>query len=305
MSRKPVTLITGGAGFLGSHLSERFLSEGHDVVIMDNFLTGARENIAHLLENPNVRLIEHDITNFVEFPGELDYILHFASPASPADYLRLPIQTLKVSSLGTHNVLGLALAKGARLLLASTSEVYGDPLEHPQREEYWGNVNPIGFRGVYDEAKRFAEAMVMAYHRTHGLETRIIRIFNTYGPRMRLDDGRGLPNFLRQGLLGEDITIYGDGMQTRSLTWVGDVIEGLLTLNDMDGLDGMAFNLGSTVEVTMLDLAKIISNLRGVEIVHSEPNHGDSKRRLPDVSMNETISWEATTSLQEGLNQLL
>jgi len=309
MPRKPVTLITGGAGFLGSHLSERFLSEGHDVVIMDNFLTGARENIAHLLDHPNLRLIEHDVTNFVDFPGALDYILHFASPASPTDYLRLPIQTLKVSSLGTHNVLGLALAKDARLLLASTSEVYGDPLEHPQREEYWGNVNPIGFRGVYDEAKRFAEAMVMAYHRTHGLETRIVRIFNTYGPRMRLDDGRGLPNFLRQGLLGEDITIYGDGSQTRSFQFVSDLVNGIWLLL-MSG-EVMPVNMGNPVEISIKQLGDEICELTGnrSRLTYQPLPTGfedDPKIRRPDTTRaREILGWQPKVNRKEGLQKTL
>ncbi|NNF04548.1 MAG: NAD-dependent epimerase/dehydratase family protein, partial [Rhodothermales bacterium] len=227
MSSTPRTLITGGAGFLGSHLCDRFLAEGHQVICMDNFITGAAENVAHLIGNPDFQLIEYDVTQYIHVNGPLDYVLHFASPASPIDYLKYPIQTMKVGALGTHKALGLSKAKNARFLLASTSEVYGDPLVHPQHESYWGNVNPVGIRGVYDEAKRFAEALTMAYNRYHGVETRIVRIFNTYGPRMRLNDGRALPAFMSQALRGEDITVFGDGSQTRSFCYVDDLIEGI------------------------------------------------------------------------------
>ncbi len=305
----PVTLITGGAGFLGSHLSDRFLAEGHKVVVMDNFLTGSRENIAHLLDHPRFELIEHDITRYIDFSGRLDYILHFASPASPADYLQMPIQTLKVSSLGTHNALGLALAKGARLLLSSTSEVYGDPLEHPQKESYWGNVNPIGYRGVYDEAKRFAEAMVMAYHRTHGVETRIVRIFNTYGPRMRLDDGRGLPNFMRQGILGQDITIYGDGSQTRSFQFVSDLVDGLWLLLLSDEV--MPVNIGNPVEISIKHLAEEILQLTGNSstITYQPLPAGfedDPKIRQPDTTRARTLlGWAPKVDRLEGLQATL
>ena len=229
-NKQPRTLITGGAGFLGSHLCDRFIAEGHYVIAMDNLVTGNPDNIAHLMGNPNFKFIKHDVSNYIYVDGELDYILHFASPASPIDYLRIPIQTLKVGSLGTHNALGLAKAKNARFLIASTSEVYGDPLIHPQKEDYWGNVNPVGFRGCYDEAKRFSEAITMAYHRFHNLDTRIIRIFNTYGPRMRLDDGRVLPAFVGQALRGEDLSVFGDGSQTRSFCYVSDLVDGIYRL---------------------------------------------------------------------------
>jgi dTDP-glucose 4,6-dehydratase len=309
VSDKPVTLITGGAGFLGSHLSDRFLAEGHKVVVMDNFLTGSRENIAHLLDEPDFELVEHDVTRYIDFPGRLDYIMHFASPASPADYLKMPIQTLKVSSLGTHNALGLAKLKGARLLLASTSEVYGDPLEHPQKESYWGNVNPIGYRGVYDEAKRFAEAMVMAYHRTHGVQTRIVRIFNTYGPRMRLDDGRGLPNFMRQGILGEDITIYGDGSQTRSFQFVSDLVDGLLLLLMSD--EAMPVNIGNPNEISIKQLAEEILSLTGnkSKITYQPLPAGfedDPKIRQPDTTRaREILGWGPKVDRIDGLKATL
>lgn len=309
MSRQPITLITGGAGFLGSHLSDRFLAEGHKVVAMDNFLTGSRENIAHLSNEPHFDLVEHDVTTYIDFPGELDFIMHFASPASPADYLNLPIQTLKVGSLGTHNALGLAKAKGARLLLASTSEVYGDPQVHPQEESYWGNVNPVGHRGVYDEAKRFSEAMTMAYHRTHGVATRIVRIFNTYGPRMRLDDGRGLPNFLRQGLLGEDITVYGDGSQTRSFQYVDDLVEGLWRL--LHSEEAMPVNIGNPIEISILQLAEEILNLTGggSQIVKQPLPPGfedDPKVRQPNITRAKTIlGWEPAVERLEGLRRTM
>lgn len=257
-------LITGGAGFLGSHLCEKYLSEGYEVVCMDNLLTGRMKNVEHLLPRPDFTFIHHDVTNYIHLNGDLDLILHFASPASPIDYLEMPIQTLKVGSLGTHNALGLAKAKNARLLLASTSEVYGDPLIHPQNEEYWGNVNPIGLRGVYDEAKRFAEAMVMAYHRFHNVDTRIVRIFNTYGPRMRLDDGRALPTFMGQALRGEDITIFGDGSQTRSFCYVDDLVDGIFKLSQSDYV--YPVNIGNPQEITIKDFAIEILELTGVSL---------------------------------------
>ncbi len=256
----PRILITGGAGFLGSHLCEKFIENGYHVICMDNLITGSPENIAHLMGNERFRFIHHDVTEYMYVDGDLDAILHFASPASPVDYLRYPIQTLKVGSLGTHKALGLAKAKNARFLLASTSEVYGDPLIHPQEESYWGNVNPVGIRGVYDEAKRFAEAMTMAYHRYHGLETRIIRIFNTYGPRMRIEDGRAIPAFMSQALRGEDLTVFGDGSQTRSVCYVDDLVDGIYRLLLSD--ESNPVNIGNPDEISMLDLAKEIENLK-------------------------------------------
>ncbi|MEZ4584689.1 MAG: UDP-glucuronic acid decarboxylase family protein, partial [Caldilineaceae bacterium] len=250
-------LVTGGAGFLGSHLCERLLHEGHDVIAMDNLVTGTTDNIAHLAGNPHFTFIKHDVTNYIYIKGDLDAILHFASPASPVDYLELPIQTLKVGSLGTHNALGLAMAKGARFLLASTSEVYGDPRVHPQPETYWGHVNPIGPRGVYDEAKRFAEAMTMAYHRSHGVQTRIVRIFNTYGPRMRINDGRVVPNFIKQALNGEPLTVYGEGAQTRSFCYVSDLVDGIYRLLLSDEVEPV--NIGNPAEMTILDFAQVIN----------------------------------------------
>src|ERR687888_347730 len=254
-------LITGGAGFIGSHLCESFLRQGHEVICMDNYSTGAQVNIASFASNPRFRFIDHNVTRFIDIGGPLDYVLHFASPASPVDYFELPIPTLKVGSLGTHNALGLAKAKGAKFLLTSTSEVYGDPLVHPQNEEYWGNVNPIGPRGVYDEAKRFAEALTMAYHRTHGIETRIARIFNTHGPRMRLNDGRVVPNFISQALRGEPLTVYGDGSQTRSFCYVSDLVEGIYRLLSADFHEPV--NLGNPDEVTILEFAREILALTG------------------------------------------
>ncbi|MEZ4834258.1 MAG: UDP-glucuronic acid decarboxylase family protein [Caldilineaceae bacterium] len=256
-------LVTGGAGFLGSHLCDRLLGEGHTVIAMDNLITGSTDNIAHLAGHERFRFVRHDVTNYIYLQGPLDAILHFASPASPVDYLELPIQTLKVGSLGTHNALGLALAKGARILIASTSEIYGDPLVHPQQESYWGNVNPIGPRGVYDEAKRFAEAMTMAYHRAHGVDTRIVRIFNTYGPRMRINDGRVVPNFIKQALDGEPLTVYGEGNQTRSFCYVADLVDGiyrLLMSNENDPV-----NIGNPAELTILQFAQRINAIIGNE----------------------------------------
>ena len=257
----PRTLITGGAGFLGSHLCDRFIADGHEVICMDNLITGNPDNIAHLIGHDRFSFVKHDVSTFIYVAGELDYLLHFASPASPIDYLKLPIQTLKVSSLGSHNALGLAKAKGARMLIASTSEVYGDPQVHPQPESYWGHVNPIGSRGVYDEAKRFSEAITMAYHRYHGVETRIVRIFNTYGPRMRLDDGRALPAFMGQALRGEPITVFGDGSQTRSFQYVDDLIEGIVRLLNSDESDPV--NIGNPDEVSIKEFAEEVVALTG------------------------------------------
>jgi dTDP-glucose 4,6-dehydratase len=297
----PRTLITGGAGFIGSHLCDYFLSLGHEVISMDNLLTGDVSNIAHI-HHPNFLFIKHDVTNYIYVEGKLDYLLHFASPASPIDYDKLPIQTLKVGSLGTHKALGLAKEKGATFLLASTSEVYGDPLVHPQPEEYWGNVNPIGPRGVYDEAKRFAEAMTMAYHRFHGVDTRIIRIFNTFGPRMRLQDGRAIPNFIRQALLGEDITVFGDGAQTRSFCYISDLVEGIYRVL-MSGAV-MPVNLGNPQEMTILDLARSIirltnsrSKIRFVPLPQDDP-----KVRRPDITRaRQLCGWEPKVGFEEGL----
>ncbi len=299
-------LITGGAGFIGSHLCERFLSEGNDVICMDNFLTGSPDNIAHLFSDRRFTFIQQDVTNYIYVRGPLDYILHFASPASPVDYLELPIQTLKVGSLGTHKALGLAKEKGARLLLASTSETYGDPQIHPQNEDYWGNVNPIGPRGVYDEAKRFAEAMTMAYQRTHGVETRIVRIFNTHGPRMRLNDGRVVPNFIAQALRGEPMTVYGDGSQTRSFCFVSDLVEGIHRLLMSDY--GLPVNCGNPLEVTILEFAKRIKALTNSksEIVFRDLPVDDPKVRQPDITRARTLlGWEPRVGLEEGLKHTI
>jgi dTDP-glucose 4,6-dehydratase len=295
-------LITGGAGFLGSHLCDRFVNEGYHVIAMDNLITGHVENIEHLFKLPNFEFHHHDVSKFVHVAGNLDYILHFASPASPIDYLKMPIQTLKVGSLGTHNLCGLAKEKRARMLIASTSEVYGDPLVHPQNEEYWGNVNPIGPRGVYDEAKRFQEAITMAYHNFHGLETRIVRIFNTYGPRMRLDDGRALPAFMSQALRGEDITVFGDGSQTRSFCYVGDLVEGIyrLLLSDYH----MPVNIGNPHEISLNDFAVEIQRLIGSDskIVYMPLPQDDPKQRQPDITKAKTIlGWEPKVERAEGL----
>ena len=300
--KQPRTLITGGAGFLGSHLCDRFIEEGHDVICMDNLITGNADNIAHLIGHERFNFVRHDVTNFVYVEGPLDYVLHFASPASPVDYLKLPIQTLKVGALGTHKALGLAKEKGARFLLASTSEVYGDPQVHPQRETYWGNVNPVGFRGVYDEAKRFAEALAMAYHRYHGVETRIVRIFNTYGPRMRLDDGRALPTFMSQALEGEPITVYGDGSQSRSFQYVDDLVEGVYRLLLSDMADPV--NIGNPDEITILDFAREIIDLTGSdsEIIFEELPKDDPQVRRPDTSRaEEQLDWKANVSRSDGL----
>lgn len=302
MSKQKRILITGAAGFLGSHLSDRAIKEGYHVIAMDNLLTGNIKNIEHLFPLPNFEFYHHDITKFIHIPGELDYILHFASPASPIDYLKMPIQTLKVGSLGTHNCLGLAKAKGARMLIASTSEVYGDPLVHPQNEEYWGNVNPVGPRGVYDEAKRFQEAITMAYHTFHGVETRIVRIFNTYGPRMRLDDGRALPAFVSQALSGNDITVFGDGSQTRSFCYVSDLVEGIYRLLWSDY--HLPVNIGNPVEITIKQFADEIIKLTGTDqkvVYHPLPTD-DPKQRQPDITKAKTIlGWEPKVSREEGL----
>ncbi|PLK45616.1 MULTISPECIES: UDP-glucuronic acid decarboxylase family protein [Emticicia] len=295
-------LITGGAGFLGSHLCDRFIKEGHYVIAMDNLITGDLRNIEHLFKHPNFEFYHHDVSKFIHVPGSIDYILHFASPASPIDYLKIPIQTLKVGSLGIHNCLGLARVKKARVLIASTSEVYGDPLVHPQNEEYWGHVNPVGPRGVYDEAKRFQEAMTMAYHTYHGLETRIVRIFNTYGPRMRLNDGRVLPAFIGQALRGEDLTIFGDGSQTRSFCYVDDLVEGIyrLLLSDY----AYPVNVGNPAEITIKQFAEEIIKLTGTDqkIVHKPLPKDDPKQRQPDITKaREILGWEPKVSRAEGL----
>jgi len=295
-------LITGAAGFLGSHLCDRFLEQGHEVVGMDNFITGSPENIAHLEAEPRFSFIEHDVTEYIDIAGPLQGVLHFASPASPVDYLELPIQTLKVGSLGTHKTLGLAKEKGARYLLASTSEVYGDPQVHPQPETYWGHVNPVGPRGVYDEAKRFAEAMTMAYHRYHGLDTRIVRIFNTYGPRMRPSDGRVVSNFIVQALRNEPLTIYGDGSQTRSFCYATDEVEGIEKLFFSDRADPT--NIGNPHEFTVLELARTIIELTDSksEIEYRDLPEDDPKVRQPDITIARTVlGWEPKYSLREGL----
>ena len=300
----PRTLITGGAGFLGSHLCDRLLREGHEVLCMDNLITGDLANVDHLFGHPGFRFIKYDVTEFVHVEGGLDYILHFASPASPIDYLKLPIQTLKVGSLGTHKSLGLAKAKKARFLLASTSEVYGDPEIHPQVESYWGNVNPVGPRGVYDEAKRFAEAMTMAYHRYHGVETRIVRIFNTYGERMRVNDGRAIPAFMSQGIRGEDVTVFGDGLQTRSVCYVSDLVDGIYRLLMSDYSDPV--NIGNPDEITMQELAEEIIEILGSEsrIVHKELPEDDPKVRQPEIRLaRELLGWEPKVSRNEGLRR--
>ena len=301
----PRTLVTGGAGFLGSHLCEYLLNKGHEVICMDNLITGSKQNISNI-QNAAFHFVNHNVSEFINIDGNLDYILHFASPASPIDYLELPIQTLKVGALGTHNALGLAKAKNAVFLLASTSEVYGDPLIHPQPEEYWGNVNPIGPRGVYDEAKRFAEAITMAYHRTHGINTKIVRIFNTYGPRMRIKDGRAIPNFLKQALTGEDLTIYGNGSQTRSFCFVTDLVEGIFRL--LISEQHKPVNIGNPNEMTIRQMAdKILqatqSNSRIVNVPLPED---DPKTRQPNITLaKEILNWEPKVSLDEGLKSTL
>lgn len=299
---KKTVVITGGAGFLGSHLCDRMLAEGYRVICLDNLLTGNIKNIEHLFGNEDFLFIKHDITNYIHIPGNVDYILHFASPASPIDYLKLPIQTLKVGALGTHKVLGLAKEKRARMLLASTSEVYGDPNVHPQKEEYWGNVNPIGPRGVYDEAKRFAEAITMAYHRYHGVETRIVRIFNTYGPRMRLNDGRALPAFVSQALRGEDITVFGDGSQTRSFCYVSDLVDGIYRLLLSDETEPV--NIGNPSEITIKQFAEEVIKLTGTKskIIYHPLPEDDPKVRQPDITKAKKIlGWEPKVDREEGL----
>ena len=295
-------LITGAAGFLGSHLCDRFHNEGFRVIAMDNLITGDLKNIEHLFGKKDFEFYHHDVSKYVHVPGQLDYILHFASPASPIDYLKIPIQTLKVGSLGTHNLLGLARVKKARVLIASTSEVYGDPTVHPQKETYFGNVNPIGPRGVYDEAKRFQEAITMAYHTYHGLETRIVRIFNTYGPRMRLNDGRVLPAFIGQALRGEDLTVFGDGSQTRSFCYVDDLIEGIYRLLFSDYTDPV--NIGNPHEITIMDFAKEIIKLTGTsqKIINEPLPKDDPKQRQPDITVaKEVLGWEPLVNRAEGL----
>jgi len=297
-------VITGGAGFLGSHLCDRMLERGCSVVAMDNLITGDTANISHLLGNPKFRFVHHDVTEYIYVDGPVDYILHFASPASPIDYLRLPIQTLKVGSLGTHKALGLAKAKGSRFLLASTSEVYGDPQIHPQPEWYWGNVNPVGLRGVYDEAKRFAEAMTMAYHRHHGVDTRIVRIFNTYGPRMRVNDGRAIPAFISQSLRGDDVTVFGNGSQTRSICYVDDMINGIERLLFSDSVNPV--NIGNQEEISVVDLAKEIIELTGSKskLVFGELPEDDPKVRQPDTTIaREQLEWVPGVARQEGLRR--
>lgn len=301
MEKKRI-LITGAAGFLGSHLCDRFIKEGYQVVGMDNLITGNIKNIEHLFPLPEFEYYHHDVSKFVHVSGKLDYILHFASPASPIDYLKMPIQTLKVSSLGTHNLLGLAKEKKARILVASTSEVYGDPLVHPQTEEYWGNVNPIGPRGVYDEAKRFMESITMAYHNFHGVETRIIRIFNTYGPRMRLNDGRALPAFMSQALTGQDLTVFGDGSQTRSFCYVDDLVEGIyrLLLSDYH----LPVNIGNPAEITLKEFAEEIIALTGTKqkLIYQELPKDDPKQRKPDITKaQEILGWSPKVDRKEGL----
>ncbi|HXG50749.1 MAG TPA: UDP-glucuronic acid decarboxylase family protein [candidate division Zixibacteria bacterium] len=299
-------LITGGAGFIGSHLCESFLARGHRVLCVDNYATGAAENIAGFSGHPNFRFVHHNVSQFIAIDEPLDYVLHFASPASPADYLELPIPTLKVGSLGTHNALGLAKAKGAVFLLASTSEVYGDPLVKPQSEEYWGNVNPVGPRGVYDEAKRFAEAMTMAYHRYHGLDTRIVRIFNTYGPRMRMRDGRVVPNFILQALKGEPLTVYGRGDQTRSFQYIDDLVDGIHRL--LESGEHLPVNIGNPHEMTILEFAEKVLELTGSrsEIVFRPLPQDDPHVRQPDISRARTIlGWEPKVGLDEGLSKTI
>ncbi|HEY5535093.1 MAG TPA: UDP-glucuronic acid decarboxylase family protein [Ignavibacteria bacterium] len=300
------SIITGGAGFLGSHLCERLLNEGHRVVCLDNLVTGSITNIEHLFTNSKFSFIQYDVTNFIHIPGDVHYVWHFASPASPIDYLKLPIQTLKVGSLGTHKALGFTKAKNARFLLASTSECYGDPEEHPQVEEYWGNVNPVGPRGVYDEAKRFAEAMTIAYHRYHGVQTRISRIFNTYGEHMRVEDGRAIPSFISQALNGDDVTVFGDGSQTRSVCYVSDLIDGIYKLMMSDYV--MPMNIGNPKELTILQLAKEIIELTHSKskIIFKELPVDDPKIRQPDITKAKNIlSWEPTVNRKEGLRKTI
>jgi dTDP-glucose 4,6-dehydratase len=308
VARRARALVTGGAGFVGSHLCERLLLEGYEVLCMDNLLTGSLENVVHLLRNePNFEFVEHDVTAHIQVPGRLEEIYHFASPASPVDFERIPIPILKTGSLGTHNALGLARVKGARLMLASTSEVYGDPLVHPQPEEYRGNVDPVGIRGVYDEAKRYAESLTMAYHRHHGLDTRIVRIFNSFGPRMRPDDGRMIPNFITQALSGRPLTIYGDGSQSRSLQYVEDLIEGIFLL--MRSRESRPVNMGNPVEYSVREVARMVIELCGrdeSELVHEPLPENDPRRRCPDISRaREVLRWEPRVPAREGLARTL
>jgi len=298
--------VSGAAGFIGSHVCDRLLECAYHVVGVDNFVTGLQANIAHLRQDDRFRLVEHDVSEHLDVDGPVDLVLHLASPASPIDFPAIPIKIVKVGTLGTHNLLGLAMAKGARFLLASTSEVYGDPLIHPQPESYWGNVNPIGPRGCYDEGKRCAEAFTMAYHRAHGLDTRIIRIFNTYGPRMRIDDGRAIPNYFTQALRGEPLTVYGDGSQTRSLCYVDDLVSGIVAV--LDGHDPMPFNIGTQDEITMLELARLIKGLANSpsEIVFRPLPEDDPKQRRPDTTRAQTIlGWQPQTSMEDGLRRTL
>jgi len=302
----PRALVTGAAGFLGSHLCDKLLGLGYEVVGMDNFVTGDPRNLEHLEDNNSFTFIRHDVTQFIHLPGDLDEVYHFASPASPIDYLKIPIQTMKVGALGTHNCLGLAMSKGARFLIASTSECYGDPLVHPQPEDYWGNVNPVGPRGCYDEAKRFAEAITMAYHRHHGLKTRIMRIFNTYGPRMRLDDGRVLPAFIGQSLRGEDLTVFGDGSQTRSFCFVDDLLEGAFRLMQSD--EAFPTNIGNPTEMTILQFAERVQEALGVEreIVFKDLPTDDPKVRQPDITKAKSLrDWSPQVELPEGLERTI
>jgi dTDP-glucose 4,6-dehydratase len=306
-------LITGGAGFIGSHLCDRLLAEGHSVVAMDNLITGSTRNIQHLAGRDDFTFIKHNVSNYIYLEGALDAVLHFASPASPSQtaatsYLQLPIQTLKVGALGTHNALGVAKAKGARFLLASTSEVYGDPLEHPQKESYWGHVDPVGPRSVYDEAKRFAEAITMAYHRTHDVDTRIVRIFNTYGPRMMLDDGRVVPNFVGQALRGEALTVYGDGSQTRSFCYVADLVDGIVKLLHSD--EHLPVNIGNPREVTIREFAEVINtitgNPAGIQFVPGGRTQGDPQRRQPDITRaRDILGWQPAMPLEDGLRRTI
>ena len=305
-SRPPRTVVTGGAGFLGSHLSDRLLKEGHEVVAIDNLITGSTKNIEHLAGNERFHFIKSDVSQYIFVPGDVDYVFHFASPASPIDYLELPIPTLKVGALGTHNALGLAKAKGAKFLLASTSECYGDPLVHPQKEDYWGNVNPIGPRGVYDEAKRFAEAMTMAYHRYHGLDTKIVRIFNTYGPRMRLRDGRVVPAIVSQALRNEPLTVFGDGSQTRSFCYVSDLIDGIFRLSQSDFHEPV--NIGNPREMTILQFAEAVQKIIGSTspITHKPLPVDDPKVRQPDIGRARAVlGWEPKVDFDEGINMTI
>jgi dTDP-glucose 4,6-dehydratase len=305
-SSQPVSVVTGGAGFLGSHLCDRLLAEGHRVTAVDNLITGSIDNIAHLAGNKNFTFIRHNVADYIYLAGQVQYVFHFASPASPIDYLELPIQTLKVGSLGTHNTLGLAKSKGAKFILASTSEVYGDPLQHPQTENYWGNVNPIGPRGVYDEAKRFAEAITMAYHRVHKLDTKIVRIFNTYGPRMRLRDGRVVPAFIGQALHNEPLTVFGEGKQTRSFCFASDLIDGIYWLSQSDTHDPV--NIGNPTEFTIMEFAHLIIKLTGSKstIKHEPLPVDDPRQRRPDITRaKKLLGWEPKVDLEAGLRQTI